>query len=38
MAKAYELVGITQDIAYTENRDRQAPSGEDEFARLPTRY
>ncbi len=38
MAKAYELVGITQDIVHAENRDHQAPSGEDKFARLPTRY
>ena len=38
MAKACELAGITQDIAHTENRDRQVPLGEDEFARLPVRY
>ncbi len=38
MAKACKLVGITQDIAHTKNRDRQAPSREDEFARLPVRY
>ena len=38
MAKACELVGITQDITHTENRDHQAPLGEDEFARLPIGY
>ncbi len=36
--KAYELAGITQDIAYTENQTRQPLPEEDEFARLPAMY
>ena len=38
IAKASKLAGIAQDITYTENRARQLPLEEDEFARLPTLY
>jgi transposase InsO family protein len=36
--KACELAGIAQDIAHAENRARQPPPEEDEFARLPVIY
>ena len=38
VAKASELAGITQNIAYAENRTRQPPPEEDEFAKLPVKY
>ncbi len=37
IAKASELAGITQNIAYAKNQVQQTPT-EDEFARLPARY
>jgi len=39
IAKANELAGITQDIAYAEKQACQPPlEEEDEFTRLPARY